>query len=96
MPPAAGPQRALRQLVCNPLSIARYAEAVLARTKTDATDARRIARFRAAHELAPWTPAPPGRQRLRALLTARETLVQERLRLRNRQHAAGDTACAAL
>jgi len=30
------------------------------------------------------------------LLTARETLVQERLRLRNRQHAAGYTACQAL
>jgi transposase len=79
-------------LVCNPLSIARDAEAVLARTKTDAADARLIARFRAVHELAPWTPAPPAHQRLRALLTARETLVQERLRLRNRQHAAGYTA----
>ena len=29
--------------VCNPLSLARYSEALLARTKTDATDARRIA-----------------------------------------------------
>src|SRR5204863_6900958 len=73
-------------LVCNPLSIARYAEAVLARTKNDAADARLIARFCAVHELAPWTPASPAQQRLRALLTARETLVQERLRLRNRQH----------
>jgi transposase len=83
-------------LVCNPLSIARYGQAVLARTKTDAADARRIARFCAAHELAPWTPAPPAQQRLRALVTARETLVQEQLRLRNRQHAAGYTACAEL
>src|SRR5262245_10680304 len=83
-------------LVCNPLSIARYGQAVLARTKTDAADARRIARFCAAHELAPWTPSPPAQQRLRALLTARETLVQEQLRLRNREHAAGDTACAEL
>jgi transposase len=83
-------------LVCNPLSIARYAQAVLARTKTDAADARRIARFCAAHELVPWTPAPPAQQRLRALVTARETLVQERVRLRNRQHAAGYTACEEL
>jgi transposase len=30
-------------MVCNPLSIARYSQAVLARTKTDASDARRIA-----------------------------------------------------
>jgi transposase len=83
-------------LVCNPLSIARYGQAVLARTKTDAADARRIARFWAAHEPVPWTPTPPAQQQSRALLTARETLVQERLRLRNRQHAAGYTACADL
>src|SRR5918998_3349560 len=36
-------------LVCNPLSIARYSEALLTRTKADATDARRIARFCEAH-----------------------------------------------
>ena len=83
-------------LVCNPLSIARYSQAVLARTKTDATDARRIARFCEAHDVSPWTPASPAQQRLRALVTARETLVQEALRLRNRQHAAGYTATAAL
>jgi transposase len=83
-------------LVCNPLSIARYSQAVLARTKTDAIDARRIARFCEVHEVAPWTPASPIQQQLRALLTARETLVQERLRLSNRQHAAGYTTTEAL
>src|SRR5687768_9694520 len=81
--------------VCNPLSIARYSQAVLARTKTDATDARRIARFCDVHELVPWTPASPAHQRLRALVAARETLVHERQRLRNRQHAAGYTAPSA-
>ena len=85
-----------RVLVCNPLSLARYSQAVLARTKTDATDARRIARFCEAHDVAPWAPAPPTQQRLRALITARETLVQERLRLSNRQHAAGYTTTEAL
>src|SRR5919202_836993 len=83
-------------LVCNPLSIARYSEAVLARTKTDAADARRIARFCEAHKVAPWTPAPSAQQHLHALLATRETLVQERLRLSNRQHAAGYTASQAL
>jgi transposase len=83
-------------LVCNPLSIARYSQAVLARTKTDVIDARRIARFCEVHEVAPWTPASPAQQQLRALLTARETLVQERLRLSNRQHAAGYTTTEAL
>src|SRR5918997_7068944 len=48
--------------VCNPLSLARYSEALLARTKTDATDARRIARFCEAHELAPWSPPSPAQQ----------------------------------
>src|SRR5919202_5573068 len=85
-----------RVLVCNPLSSARYSQAVLARTKTDATDARRIARFCEAHDVSPWTPASPAQQRLRALVTARETLVQEALRLRNRQPAAGYTATAAV
>jgi transposase len=83
-------------LVCNPLSIARYSQAMLARTKTDATDARRIARFCEVHDIPRWTPASPAQQHLRALLTARETLVQVRLRLTNRQHAAGYTACQAL
>ena len=83
-------------LVCNPLSVARYSQAVLARTKTDATDARRIARFCQVHDVAPWTPASPSQQHLRALLTARATLVQERVRLSNRQHAAGYTTTAAL
>jgi transposase len=83
-------------LVCNPLSIARYSQAVLARTKTDASDARRIPRSCEAHDVSPWTPASPAQQQLRALLTAREALLQERLRLNNRQHAAGYTACQAL
>src|SRR5262249_10217602 len=83
-------------LVCNPLRIPRSPEAVPARTRPAAAAARRMPRFCAAHDLVPWTPTPPAQQRLRALLTARETLVQEQLRLRNRQHAAGYTACAAL
>jgi transposase len=83
-------------LVCNPLSIARYGQAVLARTKTDAIDARRIARFCEVHDVAPWTPASPAQQHLHALVAARETLVQERLRLSNRQHAAGYTTTEAL
>ena len=67
-------------LVCNPLSSARYSQAVLARTKTDTTDARRIARFCEVHDVAPWTPASPVQQHLHALPATRETLVQERLR----------------
>jgi transposase len=83
-------------LVCNPLSIARYSEAVLARTKTDATDARRIARFCETHELVPWRPASPAHQRLHALVATRQALLQQLQQLRNREGAAGFTACQAL
>jgi transposase len=82
--------------VCNPLSIARYTEAVLARTKTDATDARRIARFCEVHELTPWAPASPAQQRLHALVSTRQALVRQVQQLRNRQGAAGYTPCEAL
>jgi transposase len=82
--------------VCNPLSIARYSEAVLARTKTDPTDARRIARFCEAHELAPWSPASPAQQRLHALVSTRQALVRQIQQLRNRDGAAGYTPCAEL
>jgi transposase len=82
--------------VCNPLSIARSSEAVLARTKTDATDARRIARFCEAHDLAPWSPASPARQRLHALVSTRQALIRQAQQLRNRQDAAGYAACGAV
>src|SRR5438874_7566489 len=71
-------------LVCNPLSIARYSQAVLARTKTDVIDARRIARFCEAHDVPAWIPAAPAQPHLRARLTARARLVQECVRLSNR------------
>src|SRR5215210_6627060 len=82
--------------VCNPLSLARYAEAVLARTKTDATDARRIARFCEAHAPAPWRPASPAQQRLHALVATRQALLGQIQQLRNRQGAAGSTPWADL
>src|SRR3712207_6521999 len=83
-------------LACNPLSIARYSQAVLARPKTDYGDGRRGARIFEGHSGGPWAPAPTVYQQLRAVVAARGTVVQEALRLRNRQHAAGDTANAAL
>jgi transposase len=83
-------------VVCNPLRLARYAEAVLARTKTDAADARRIARFCEAHDLAPWSPASPAQQRLHTRVSTRQTWLRQIQQLRHRQHAADDAACAAL
>jgi transposase len=79
--------------VCNPLSLARYRQATLARTKTDRLDARCIARFCAAHELHPWAPTSVAHQRLHVLVATRQTLLGQAHQLRNRQHAAGYTAC---
>ena len=82
--------------VCNPLSLARYGEAVLARTKTDAAEARRIARFCDVHDLHPWAPPSPAYQRLHALVATRQALVAQVQQLRNRQDAARSTPGAAL
>src|SRR5262249_36629261 len=82
--------------VCNPLSLARYSEAVLARTPTDAPDAPRVARLCQAHELAPRRPAAPAHQRLHALVATRQALLPQLQQLRNREGAAGSTACQAL
>jgi transposase len=79
--------------VCNPLSLARYRQATLARTKTDKLDARCVARFCAAHTLHPWSPSSLPLQRLHVLVATRQTLVEQAHRLRNRQHAADYTPC---
>lgn len=57
-----------RVSVVNPARIAAYAKAQLARAKTDAADARLIARFCAREQPAPWTPPPPEERLLLALL----------------------------
>ena len=82
--------------VGTPLSLARYSEAVLARTTTDAADARRSARFCDAHDLHPWAPPSPAYQRLHALVATRQALVARVQQLRTRQDAARSTPCAAL
>jgi transposase len=78
---------------CNPLSLARYRQATLARTKTDKLDAPCIVRFCAAHALHSGSPASVAHQRLHVLVATRQTLVEQAPRLRNRQHAAGYTPC---
>jgi transposase len=82
--------------VCNPLSLARYGEAVLARTTTAAAEARRIARFCDGPDLHPWAPPSPAYQRLHALVATRQALVAQVQQLRNRQDAARSTPGAAL
>jgi transposase len=79
--------------VGDPLSLARYRPATLARPKTDKLDARGIARFCAAPALHPWAPASAAHQRLHVLVAARQTLVEPAHRRRDRQPAAGSTPC---
>ena len=54
--------------VVNPAQIAAYAQSQLSRAKTDAIDARLIARFCEREQPAPWTPPPAEERLLLALL----------------------------
>ena len=70
----------------NPLQARRFAEACGAKAKTDAVDARILARMGAALALEPDEPASPKLQVLKDLQGARRALITERSRLRNRGH----------
>jgi transposase len=58
-----------------PLRVRRFAEAKGQRAKTDPIDARIIAEFVEVMKPAPWQPAAPEQQQLRALLQRRRQLV---------------------
>jgi transposase len=86
--------------VANPAQVAAFRRARLGREKTDAADAKLLARFAALHgaELRRAEPADPLQARLRELVADRDGLVAERTRLKNRRHAngfGGDPAVAA-
>lgn len=70
----------------NPLQARRFAQACGMRTKTDAVDARILARMGAALKLEPDAPISENQLALRDLQVARTALVKERTRLRNRSH----------
>jgi transposase len=70
----------------NPLQARRFAEACGTRAKTDAVDARILARMGAALKLEPDAPISDNHIVLRDLQVARTALVKERTRLRNRGH----------
>lgn len=65
----------------NPLQARRFAEACGTRAKTDAVDARMLARMGARLDLPPDPPASPALRELRELQTARDGLVRERVTL---------------
>ena len=75
----------------NPLQARRFAEACGTRAKTDAVDARSLARMGAALALVPDEPISDNVLELRDLQIARAALVKERTRLRNRGHVQSNT-----
>lgn len=68
----------------NPLQARRFAEACGTRAKTDAVDARTLARMGTALSLEPDAPISEKLRDLRDLQVARTALVKERTRLKNR------------
>jgi len=68
----------------NPLQARRFAQACGTRAKTDAVDARSLARMGAALALEPDQPVSQMLHDLRDLQIARTALIKERTRLRNR------------
>lgn len=60
--------------VVNPAQIAAYGQAQLSRAKTDALDAKLIARFCEREQPAPWTPPPAEERLLLALLRDLQSL----------------------
>ena len=76
-----------RVAVVNPRQAHHFAKAQLRRAKTDALDARDLARFAATLCPAPWTPPPPVYHEVRQRLVARDGLSTMRTQARNQRHA---------
>lgn len=70
--------------IVNPAQIAAYAQSQLARAKTDALDARLIARYCERERPAPWAPAPAEERLLLALLRDLQDLQSMRIAESNR------------
>lgn len=68
----------------NPLQARRFAQARGTRAKTDAVDARMLARMGSAMDLVPDAPAAEDQNELKELQIARTALVKDRTRLKNR------------
>ena len=75
----------------NPAQVAAFRQARFGREKTDAADAKLLARFARVHDddLRRAVPADPVQARLRDLVAYRDGQVAERTRLKNRLHANG-------
>jgi transposase len=76
-----------RIAVVNPRQAHHFAKAQLRRAKTDALDARDLARLALALSPAPWTPPPAIYHEIRQRLVARDGLLAMRTQARNQRHA---------
>jgi len=76
-----------RVAVVNPRQAHHFAKAQLRRAKTDALDARDLARLAAALRPTPWTPPPTVYHEVRQRLVARDGLLAMRTQARNQRHA---------
>lgn len=74
-------QRGHRVYLVNGLRLNRYRDSLGGRAKTDASDARLLARYlrNEASQLRPWSPPPKAYRTLQSLLHRRTTLVQARV-----------------
>lgn len=76
-----------RVAVVNPRQAHHFAKAQLRRAKTDALDARDLARLAAALQPPPWVPPPLVYHEARQRLVARDALLAMRTQARNQRHA---------
>jgi transposase len=76
-----------RVAVVNPRQAHHFAKAQLRRAKTDALDARDLARLAAALRPDPWGPPPAVYHEVRRRLVARDGLLAMRTQVRNQRHA---------
>ena len=76
-----------RVAAVNPRQAHHFAKAQLRRAKTDALDARDLARLAAALRPAPWAPPPAVYHEARQRLVARDGLLAMRTQARNQRHA---------
>src|SRR4051812_14204791 len=76
-----------RVAVVNPRQAHHFAKAQLRRAKTDALDARDLARLAAALRPAAWAPPPAVYHEVRQRLVARDGLLAMRTQARNQRHA---------
>ena len=73
--------------VVNPLSVKRYAQALLARTKTDKADSRLLAEFGRTFAPAAWQPKSSCYVALQQLVNLQELLLRQRTALSNQLEA---------